>query len=194
MRKIVVAVAALAFLAPSSAHALGFVGVRAGYALPSGNAQEGQPMKDSVTSAIPIQVDAGLSMLNILSFGVYGGYGPLQFKSDYKDRVCTSCSGQVLRAGLQLNVRPPLVLKELWGGVFGGYERLSSKGGAVDVKASGWEGGLQAGWDFSILPLLSVGPFASYSVGKFTSLSGGTLGTQAQHQTLTLGLRGLFEL
>ena len=42
MRKLVVAaVAALAFLAPSSAHAIGFVGARVGYAMPSGDAQQG---------------------------------------------------------------------------------------------------------------------------------------------------------
>jgi hypothetical protein len=193
MRKIVVAVAALAFLAPSSAHALGFVGARVGYAMPSGDAQKDQPMKDTVSSAVPVQIDAGLSMLNILSLGVYGSYGPVQFKSDFK-QFCTSCSGSTLRAGVQLNLRPPLVLKSLWGGVFAGYEQQKAKGGQVDVKMSGWEAGLQAGWDFSILPFISVGPFASYSLAQFTSFSGVATTSNANHQALTFGLRGLFDL
>jgi hypothetical protein len=199
MRKLVVAVAALAFLAPSSAHALAFVGARVGYGMPSGEAEKGQKIKDSVSSVIPIQIDAGLSMLNILSLGVYAGYGPVQLKSDYK-QFCKSCSVQDLRAGVQVNLRPPLVLKSLWGGAFGGYQRVSTSGtnaldgSKIDVKMSGWEAGLQGGWDFSLLPLISVGPYVSYSMGKYTSASGADLGTQGQHQMLTIGLRGLFDL
>jgi hypothetical protein len=191
MRKLVVsAVAALAFLAPSSAHAIGFIGARVGYAMPSGDAQKGVAMKDSISSNVPVQLDAGLSMLNILSFGAYGSYGPTQVKS-----ACTSCTGAELRAGVQLNLRPPLVLKSLWGGVFAGYEQQSLKrSGVFDVKYTGWEAGLQAGWDFSLLPLISFGPYASYSIAQFTSVSGASLGTQAQHQHLTIGLRALFDL
>jgi hypothetical protein len=191
MRKLVVAaVAALAFLAPSFAHAIGFVGARVGYAMPSGDAQQGVAMKDSISSNVPVQIDAGLSMLNILSVGAYGSYGPTQVKS-----VCTSCTGSELRAGLQLNLRPPLVLKSLWGGVFAGWQQQSLKAsGVFDVKYSGWETGLQAGWDFSLLPLIGIGPFASYSIAQFTNVSGATLGTKAQHQQLTLGIRALFDL
>lgn len=189
MRKIVVAVAALALLAPSQADAIAFVGARVGYALPAGDAQKNQPMKDTIKSDVPIQVDAGLSFFNVLSLGVYGSYGPTQVKSE-----CVSCSGASLRAGVQANLRPPLVLKSLWGGLFAGYERQSLKSDAFDVKFTGWEAGLQAGWDFSLLPLIKVGPYASYSLGQFTSATGTTLGEKAQHQYLTFGLRGLFDL
>jgi hypothetical protein len=193
MRKIVVALAALAFLAPSSAHAIAFVGARVGYAMPSGDAQTNQPIKDTVSSAVPVQVDAGLSFFNILSVGAYGSYGALQFKSDFKN-TCASCSGSTLRAGVQVNLRPPVVLKELWGGVFAGYEQMKASGGRVDTKMSGWEAGLQAGWDFSILPFIGIGPYASYSVAQFTSISGAPTTSTAQHQAFTIGLRGIFDL
>jgi hypothetical protein len=190
MRKIVVALAALAFVAPSSAHALAFVGARVGYAMPSGDAQKDQPMKDTIASGVPIQIDAGLSVLNILSVGIYGSYGPTQFKSQ-----CVSCTGGTTRGGLQLNLRPPLVLKSLWGGVFGGFERQTVKNSSFKSNFTGWEAGLQAGWDFSILPFISVGPYASYSFAQFTSAGGdATLGTKAQHNAFTIGLRGLFDL
>lgn len=191
MRKLVVAVAALAFLAPSSAHALAFVGARVGYAIPSGDAAKGEPMKDVIKSDVPIQVDAGLSVLSVLSLGVYGSYGPTQFK----DVGGSTPSGQNLRLGVQLNLRPPLVLKSLWGGVFAGLEQQSMKNGAYDGKLRGWETGLQAGWDFSVLPLIGVGPFVSYSLGQFTTATGSaSIPAKAQHQTLTLGLRALFDL
>lgn len=190
MRKIVVAVAALAFLAPSSAHALAFVGARIGYALPSGDVQKGDPVKDTIKSSVPIQIDAGLSVLSVLSLGIYGSYGPTQVKSE-----CVSCTGSSIRGGVQLNLRPPLVLKSLWGGVFAGVEQQSLKNSAFSAKYTGWEAGLQAGWDFSVLPFISVGPFASYSLAQFTTASGdANLGTKAQHQALTFGLRGLFDL
>lgn len=195
MRKIVVAVAALAFLAPSHAHAVAFVGARVGYALPSGDIAKNEPIKDVVKSNVPIQVDAGLSVLSILSAGIYGSYAPTQFKSTFKDTECPSCSGQNLRLGVQVNLRPPVVLKSLWGGVFAGLEQQSVKGGPVDGKVRGWEAGLQAGWDFSLLPLIGIGPFVSYSLGQFTTATGNaSIPEKAQHQTLTLGLRAIFEL
>lgn len=189
MRKLVVAVAALAFLAPSSAHALGFLGARVGYAFPSGDAAKGEPMKDTIKSDIPIQVDAGLSVLGVVSLGLYGSYGPTQFKD-----ACPSCSGQNLRGGVQLNLRPPVVLKSLWGGVFAGLEQQSVKGTGFDVKYRGWEAGLQAGWDFSLLPFFGFGPYVSYSLAQFTTATGTNLPDKAQHQYLTVGLRALFDL
>jgi hypothetical protein len=200
MRKLVVAgVAALAFLVPSPARAVIFLGARVGYALPSGDAQQGTPMKDSVSATVPVQVDAGLSALGILSFGLYGSLGPSTVAKDLKNSASCSgvdCSGQQLRVGVQLNASPPLVLKSLWGGVFAGLEQQQLSIGSSDVKYRGWEAGLQAGWDFSVLPFIKVGPFASYSFGQFTTVSGdgASLGTKAQHTALTFGLRGLFDL
>lgn len=191
MQKLVVAVAALAFLAPSHAQALAFVGARVGYMMPSGDAAKGQPIKDSIKSDVPVQVDAGLSVLNIMSLGVYGSFGPTQFKAS-----CPSCTGQNLRGGVQLNLRPPLVLKSLWGGVFAGLEQQSVKGNfGIDGKTRGWEAGLQAGWDFSLLPLIGFGPYVSYSIAQFTTASGSaSIPEKAQHQNLTIGLRVLFDL
>jgi hypothetical protein len=199
MRNLLVsAVAALAFLAPSPARAVMFVGARVGYALPGGDAQKGAPMKDSISGTVPIQVDAGMSVLGVLSLGVYGSYGPSMLAKDLEDSaVCSgvSCSGQQLRAGLQLNASPPAVLKSLWGGVFAGLEQQKLSAGPSDATFRGWEAGLQAGYDFSVLPFIKMGPYASYSFAQFTSTSGDApeLGTKARHTALTFGLRGLFD-
>jgi hypothetical protein len=199
MRNLLVsAVAALAFLAPSPARAVVFVGARVGYALPSGDVQKDDPVKDSVSAMIPIQLDAGMSALGILSLGVYASYGPSMLAKDLKNSpFCdgVSCKGQQLRAGVQLNVSPPVVLKSLWGGLFVGLEQQKVSVGSADLTYRGWEAGLQAGYDFSVLPLFKVGPYASYSLAQFTSASGDApdLGTKAQHSALTFGLRGLFD-
>jgi hypothetical protein len=198
MRKLVVAgIAALAFAVPSPARAVIFLGARVGYAFPGGDVQKDVALKDSVSGIIPIQVDAGMSVLSILSAGVYGSIGPGTIAKDLKDTACSgvSCSAQQLRFGVQLNASPPVILKELWGGVFAGLEQQQLSIGSEDVKYRGWEAGLQAGWDFSLLPFIKAGPYASYSFGQFTTVSGSgaTLDTKAQHTALTFGLRGLFD-
>jgi hypothetical protein len=198
MRKLLVSiVAALAFLAPAQARAVVFLGARVGYALPSGDAQQGTPMKDSISAQIPIQLDVGMSVLSIMSAGVYASYGPTRVASELKSSpLCAgvTCSGQNLRAGLQLNFRPPVVMNSLWGGIFAGYEEQRVSVVAGGLKLRGWEAGLQAGYDFSVLPLLKMGPYASYSFAQFTSASGPVeITSQAQHNAFTFGLRGLFD-
>jgi hypothetical protein len=195
MRKLVVAgLAALAFLVPSPARAVIFLGARVGYALPSGDMQKGVPLKDNISGNIPIQVDAGLSVLSILSLGVYGSFAPSRIASDLEAACGTeTCEGQNLRLGVQLNASPPLVLKSLWGGVFAGLEQQKITRGASDAKFRGWEAGLQGGYDFSVLPFIKIGPYASYSVGRYVTASGAALGSKSQHTALTLGLRGLFD-
>jgi hypothetical protein len=196
MRNILVsAVAALAVLVPAQADAVFFAGLRAGYTLPGGDVQKDSPLKDTVSANVPIQLDAGLSVLSIMSLGVYASYGPSTLTSEGKDFCgAASCSGTNLRGGLQLNLRPPVVLNSLWGGVFAGFEQQQLKGGGVDAKFRGWEAGLQAGYDFSLLPFIKAGPFASWSVAQFQSVSGaGDIDTKANHTALTFGLRGLLD-
>jgi hypothetical protein len=189
MRKLFPALVALAFLAPAPARALVFLGVRGGYEMPSGDAAKNQPLKDSVKSNLPIQVDLGLSVFPYVSAGLYGSYG----SSTIASGCSGSCSGQQLRGGLQLNLRLP-VLDSLWAGVFGGLEQQKLSGGGKSYSLTGWEGGLQGGYDVSLLPLIKLGPYVSYSVAQFQSVSSGTLGEKSNHRQLTVGLRALFDL
>jgi hypothetical protein len=195
MRNILVAaIAALAIVVPAQANAVVFAGLRAGYALPAGDSEKGVPMKDSVSANIPIQLDAGMGVLGVMSLGVYASYGPATLTSEAKG-FCggSSCKGTNVRGGAQLNLRLP-VLDAIWGGVFAGFEQQQLKGGTLDAKLRGWEAGLQAGYDFSVLPFIKVGPFASWSIARFVSASGDAdLGTKANHNALTFGLRGLFD-
>jgi hypothetical protein len=195
MRNILVAaLAALAAVVPARADAVVFAGLRAGYALPGGDVEKGAPVKDTVSANVPIQLDLGMSVLPFMSLGVYASYAPTTLTSEGKDLCGTSsCSGTNLRAGGQLNLRLP-VLDAVWGGVFAGVEQQQLKGGGFDAKLRGWEAGLQAGYDFSVLPFMKVGPFASWSMAQYVSASGDAeLGTKANHTALTFGLRGLFD-
>lgn len=199
MRKLLVTgLVALATLAPTRSSALVFLGARAGYAMPGGNVEKDAPMKDALQSNIPIQADLGMSVLPYVGVGLYGSYGPTTLASKQKDACSAggvSCSGSQIRGGLQLVLRIP-ILDSLWGGAFAGLEQQSIKGGSTTTKYTGWEAGLQAGYDFSVLPLFKMGPFVSYGIGQFTSVSGGDakIEDKAQHSALTVGLRALFDL
>src|SRR6266540_1858509 len=167
MRKLLVtAVAALAFLVPSSARAVIFLGDR----------------------------------------GAYASYGPTTLAKDVKDGCSVagiSCKATNLRFGAQAFLRPPVILKALWGGVFAGFEQQAISLGSADLKYRGWEAGLQAGYDISVLPFIKIGPFASFSMAEFQVVSGAMaipgygdtlpLTSKARHNTLTFGLRGLFD-
>lgn len=198
MRKLLVTgLVALASLLPSRSDAFVFLGVRGGYAMPQGDVEKGSPIKDGIQANVPIQADVGLSVLPFVGLGLYGSYGPTTLASAQKDACSAagaSCSGSQLRGGLQLVLRVP-VLDSLWGGAFAGLEQQTFKSGET-VKYTGWEAGLQAGYDISLLPLIKVGPFASYGFGQFTNVSGGEakIEEKAQHSTFTVGLRALFDL
>lgn len=193
MRKLLLPLVALAFLAPAPARAFIFLGVRGGYALPSGDASKDRPMTNGVKANVPVQVDLGMSVFPYVSAGLYGSYGYTTPGSAVKKDWCgTSCTGQSLRGGLQLILRVP-VIDSLWAGAFGGYEQQSLSGNGRTDTYRGWEGGLQGGFDFSLLPLIKVGPFVSYSVAQYQTASR-ALGEKANHTQLTFGLRALFDL
>jgi len=207
MRKLLVtAVAALAFLVPSSARAVIFLGVRGAYAMPSGDMAKDAPLKDQVSASIPVQIDAGTSVLDLVYLGAYASYGPTTLAKDVKDGCSVagiSCKATNLRFGAQAFLRPPVILKALWGGVFAGFEQQAISLGSADLKYRGWEAGLQAGYDISVLPFIKIGPFASFSMAEFQVVSGAMaipgygdtlpLTSKARHNTLTFGLRGLFD-
>ncbi|HEX9307715.1 MAG TPA: hypothetical protein VF894_09510 [Anaeromyxobacter sp.] len=184
------AAAAFALAAPSLASAQApYVGLRVGYGMPFGDISSGAAQRDVITSGVPLQLDAGFK-LGPIDGGAYFSYGFAQPESS-----CTgSCSANVIRAGLQgslhSEIRPG---REVWAGVLAGYERLSAGGGS----ASGWEGGLQAGFDFAS-STTGFGPFVSLTIGQFSSITED--GTSASvpdkkfHGTFQLGVRGFFKI
>jgi hypothetical protein len=193
------AVAALALAVPAAASAQApFLGLRIGYALPFGDVASGRSMRDVVKSDVPIQIDGGFR-LDPWTLAGYLSYGFGQLASE-ADRACgtADCSANVFRLGLQAalhsEIRPE---REVWGGVFGGYERLDLDApGSLDLTASGWELGLQGGFDFATRST-GFGPFAAFSFGRFTSLAVGGNDVdvpEATHVTLQLGIRGYFKL
>src|SRR5207237_6458268 len=115
----------------------------------------------------------------------------------------SSCSGHDFRLGLDVHVHAaPAGAIDPWFGIGVGYEWLSisESSGAVsqDSTLRGFEfARAELGADFAVSPGFKLGPFASFSLGKYSdgstsgilgSASGG-LGDTKIHEWLLFGLR-----
>jgi hypothetical protein len=184
------------------------LGLRLGYALPSGSIGSatvdgetltGGKMSDAFSGQVPIWIDAGYMVTPSLLVGLYGQYG---FVSTKNCDPGASCSAHDFRIGVQGQYHiMPAELVDPWLGVGFGYEDLSgsqSQGGSsVDIGLSGWELlNLQGGIDFKATDALTVGPFLSYSLDQYNSISsGGTsidLTSKSLHEWITFGVKGTY--
>jgi hypothetical protein len=195
MRKLFAAAAlALALALPSLASAQSpILGGRIGFGVPTGDVMTGTSHRDVITSDVPLQLDAGFKV-GPVDFGAYFSYGFATPDSDCPG----SCSANVIRAGLQgalhSEIRPG---REVWAGVLFGYERLKVANDDGDFSASGWEGGLQGGFDFAS-STTGFGPFLSVTFGQFSDFTSGagsgSIPDKKLHNTFQLGVRGFFKL
>jgi hypothetical protein len=97
----------LAFLlSPIIAAAQPTIGLRVGYALPSGDLQKDLKLSDQISSQVPIQLDLMYRLTPQASAGVYVSYGFDQVAQALKDRSTlmlgpgASYSATTLRAGV----------------------------------------------------------------------------------------------
>ena len=183
------------------------LGLRLGYGLPFGSAEDGAKLKDGFSGQIPIWIDAGYMVTPNILVGLYGQYG---FVSVKECRTGADCSAHDIRFGVQGQYHlSPAESIDPWLGLGIGYEILSESlsggGSTADVSFKGFEFlNLQGGADFKVANALSVGPFLSFSLGQYSSekISGfgapidrdGSVDKTALHEWLTLGVKGTFGL
>jgi hypothetical protein len=173
------------------------LGLRLGYALPMGSVADGSKMSDLYSGQIPIWIDAGYMVTPNILVGLYGQYG---FVSVKNCPTGVSCSAHDLRFGVQGQYHiMPTQSADPWLGLGVGYESLStslSGGGlSVDGSVTGLEFlNLQGGADFKIADAFAVGPFLSFSLGEYSSATGGSIDKKAMHEWLTFGVKGTFGL
>lgn len=174
------------------------LGLRLGYAFALGSAQEGIKMSDGTSGQIPIWLDAGYMVTPNILVGLYGQYGFVQVKN------CDSCSAHDIRFGIQgqYHLAPEASL-DPWLGLGVGYELLGSSRTIQGMDVSGTTKGfefvnLQGGADFKVADAFAVGPFVSFSLGQYSSVSSGDLSADIEgktlHEWLTLGVKGTFGL
>jgi hypothetical protein len=185
------------------------LGVRLGYALPFGNTSGSEKLSDGISGAVPIVLEAGYRINANFTVGALFQYGIAQVKEN-ATTMCggaISCSGSVIRLGIEglynFNLDTPLTP---WVGLGTGYEWMS-----IDISGMGASGSagtrglefltLHAGGDYRLSQQLSVGPFLSFSIAQYSTVTAQLPGQpstsadvtdKSMHEWLQLGVRGKF--
>ncbi len=160
-------------------------------------------MSDYSSFTIPVIVDVGVRLSGTVFLGAYFSYG---FAGSTDAATCGTgfnCSPSTLRFGGEVHWHPlGSTGTDPWIGVGSGYEKLSIgvSGDATGTLAfSGWEfANLQLGIDFPLGGFFRVGPWVSFSIGQYGSLTatggnggftGGDINKKAMHEWLMGGIR-----
>jgi hypothetical protein len=179
------------------------LGLRLGYGLPLGNATGDVGQSDAYSGMIPIWIDAGYMVTPEILVGIYLQYG-IAMVADASCPEGLDCSGSNIRFGVQghyhLGVGKPL---DPWLGVGIGYEIAGISFGEGSSSLSGLEFlNLQGGADFTLSDGLTAGPFASFSIGQYSSVGldpeppgySGSIQEKGVHMWFVLGAKGAFAL
>jgi len=183
------------------------LGLRAGYGVPFGSTAEGYDLKGNLSGLIPVWLDVGYRLNPHIFLG-----GFFQFGFGLSPEGCggsISCSQSNMRFGLQAHYHfLPAKIYDPWIGIGAGYEILNQTVSgnffgpfSGSGSASGFEfGNVQAGLDLKIAKGFTLGPFATFTLARFSSgdLSLSEAGTtttisgiqnKALHEWLMFGLK-----
>jgi hypothetical protein len=194
------------------------LGVRIGYALPSGTegVVNGQPpntpLGDDLSSSVPFGVEAGFRIDPHILIGAYFEYAVLSLNEDKDWTACkasgVSCGANDAIVGFQVAYHShPRGLIDWWGSVGIGYEVVSTHasgpGGTANSNFNGPQYlNLQFGLDFRVSSSLGLGPYVGSSFDQFSSCSfSGSLSNGASckitsgsmHEWYSFGARAVFD-
>jgi len=196
------------------------LGLRIGYGIPMGSISDyefgTEKLSDTFSGQVPIGIDIGYKITQKITLGLYGQYafglvgGKFGNVCERGSSLGVTCSASDLRIGVQGQYHfLPMETVNPWVGLGVGYEWLrfgfNSPDSVGTVTAKGIEfAAFQAGLDYQLTSKLGIGPFASFSMGQFSSksTSGGTDGLpgagdiakKTMHEWLTFGVRGTYNL
>ena len=188
------------------------LGLRVGYAIPFGDIDgtAGNSLSSRVSGAIPFILEAGYRFTPVLTAGVLVEYafGQVNDAGTGCGSANVSCSASMTQLAIEglfyIPFHAPFVP---WVGLATGYEWASLDASGNLANASFAVRGaefitVQAGGDFLVASRFALGPFLSYSVGRYatssTELNGTTttrdIADPSTHEWLQLGVRGTFGL
>lgn len=186
------------------------MGLRLGYANPSGNAWKGASQESLTEGIVSLQADLNYRLAPLLAGGFYGVLG---FGSN-GDRVAASCKAErvscmvfTLGVGVQGELQLlPRAAVDPWLGMGVGIDLLSQNvdygSYSESVNLYGPALSLSAGIDLD-LGTFVLGPYLGYQLGWYTSLDvsnasyssdDAELTDKAMHRWVTIGVRGSYSL
>jgi len=188
------------------------LGLRVGYAIPFGDIDgtAGNSLSSQVSGAIPFILEAGYRFTPVLTAGLLLEYalGQVNEAGTGCGTGNVSCSASMTQLAIEglfyIPFNAPFVP---WVGLATGYEwaSLDASGNLASISFAvrGAEFiTVQGGADFLVAPRFALGPFLSYSIGRYATTStelNDTTTTRdfanpATHEWLQLGVRGTFGL
>jgi hypothetical protein len=193
------------------------LGLRTGFGMPFGNVYDGPnlSMRDALTGTIPLRLDVGYRPVGAIYAGIYAELGlALVNNNSFPCSAGASCSASQARIGIEAQYHlAPSKGFDPWFGLGFGYEGLNYKAtgssqGDFGRKVRGLELlSIQVGGDIQAGSRLAVGPFVSFSLGKYDyaseyrktavgmeQTSGFDIDHTAMHEWLLFGLRGVYAL
>jgi hypothetical protein len=184
------------------------LGLRLGYANPSGSAWKGASQESLTEGVVSLQADLNYRLAPLLAGGFYGALG-LGSNGDRVDANCkaggVSCTVFTLDIGVQgeLQLLPSSAV-DPWLAVAAGIDLLSQNvdygGYSESVNLYGPALGVSAGVDLDLGAFL-IGPYVGYQLGWYTSLDVSSasyssddaeLRDKAMHRWVTIGVRGSY--
>lgn len=208
------------------------LGLRTGYAVPFGKEgtasstsqlfgdSDSGSLSDDLKGALPIWVDVGYRLDPALYLGAFFqyGFGFIDKKSICLDGFDCSASDVAFGANVHYHLSPAATF-DPWIGAGLGYEFLNfnfkgqipPSGATIDgsLTLRGPFFSLQAGGDLKATPDFAIGPFLSFSVGRYSRYSADVVSTavgqgsttdesgdveNSTHEWLTIGVRGQYNL
>lgn len=182
--------------------------MRTGYELPFGSKTglANDAFGTTTTGFVPIWVDAGYRFEKHFALGAYFRYGNGHAYNgggaEWGDCAAggSMCTATDVIIGAQVHYHfLPDRLIDPWAGLGAGYEFFdytTEGGGPHDFSFEGYDFfNLQAGVDFKPIPSLGVGPFATLTVGQFSTCSPPAPGFKtALHEWLAFGIRIAYDI
>ncbi|HSN14573.1 MAG TPA: hypothetical protein VLT61_08065 [Anaeromyxobacteraceae bacterium] len=208
MKKVILAAAACALLAPSVSRAQLVLGGQAGVTFPFGDLQ-GSKLDGQVARVFPLELRAGWRVKPALTVGLQGGYG-IASEGDARAASCRAttadCTAHLWRVAARVDYGfdgvnwLPYVAGTLgWQWLTERWELAS--GNWDQSRWGGWLLGAEGGIDRPLSPKLRAGAFVAAGLGQFLTVSeegetagyahsdAGTLPSPSVNAWLGLGLR-----
>jgi hypothetical protein len=187
------------------------LGARLGYGSPGGKISNEDPrLDDLIDSKIPIWLELGYRFNPTVRGGLYLELAPMSVN----DTFCLpgrSCDAGSVRFGIDVQFHlSPFHPVDPWIGAGIGAEFISADAydpTIDDISTFGYGGVefplLEAGVDLTVSPRFALGPYVSWSAGRFTSYSvsspgfadtSGRIQSRATHSWFQIGVKGTFKL